>query len=582
MENVKLSRAYRVVKITPDGEVVLPFVSVGPLMSLEKLPPPFDDSLGERWTLATNREEGDYSFFGSLTASDGDVFEFEDLIGSLAGESSRIRLETLTWERMAAIPVDGVQELKAAAPTDDLLQNFFIQNYLDDPDAYAAGSGTLPLPEGVVPALISLHALLEGTKLPSKVKKTGFPVGTIHKWSDGFSYEKKPDGRWRRLPGQTGADRGGEEPPTGSAPEGFDPSSVIPDAEGWVNKVPWIPENTRDHYFVSKDGAPPKPKAARKKLHDQIVARFLAGKTPAPADKSPTALVTIGSPSTGKSTIVAQLIASDPAGMSKTFGSEAVAHDDFVRCDPDLIKAELPEFNEAVQAKAKNAASAVHVESGYINDRLFETAIANRNSLVFDGLGQDPEFYEKEVIGRLKAAGYFVILITPFVPDVETVISRATDRGRRTGRWVNESLIRSLHPVIPKYFRRLMGQVHQYAIYDTNGGPGEVAPMIAHRDNTSDATEPSIDNNDLYNKFLSFSEAVAALLRKLAEAAHVKVVAPPLPLMISAEEAFEFYARQIELTNRVLAALPPKFKPDQGMKWPVSEPTAGTIGQPEE
>jgi predicted ABC-type ATPase len=587
MQKIEFEKAYKVFAVNESGErAIEPFIAMGVKASYARLPFPFEDRLALQWTMATNLddESGTFGFYGELLFGDGDSYQLDDVLARLEGKPRRFVFEVLTWDRLVDMPVAGVETIRAFAPDDAALQNFFLQDYLDD-DAMDQTPSVNALwieseDEGV--RLLDLQDLLEGKT--AKKSKRGFPVGTIHKWSDGFDYEKTPHGTWQRVIGQ-GSAHGtyNPSPPVGTHPVVIAAEKVLPVAEdGWrpvrsLDKdgnevgVPWLPTSTiLEHFAQTKDPKKMRPLPERKKLHDQIVKRMFAGKTPAPASSGPVALVTMGTPASGKSSIVKTIMGS--AGAEEK--------DDFVRCDADLIKVQLPEYHEALQAKCKDAADIVHNESGYVNDRIFDKAVSEGYNLVFDGLGRDLDYYRKDVVGRLKKAGYHVILLMPFIPDVEENVKRAHYRGDREGRWVNEDMIRKVAPVIPKNFRKLMRDADQFAVYSVHGNSPS---LVFGGGGGSDEQDVTYDD-ETYKKFLSMSESVALLLMKLiAESKNGSYAAPPKPPAISYDETIGLWLQEMKQTAEVLEQLPAKYKPTMGVSWPVGEPTARTSGRaPEE
>jgi predicted ABC-type ATPase len=220
-------------------------------------------------------------------------------------------------------------------------------------------------------------------------------------------------------------------------------------SNGFVEAVPGLPQDSREIHQV----APGQYTPERSQLHAQIAADFLSRAKPVPAHQKPVALVMMGGPGSGKS--------SATKGMDLS---------DFVPVDPDGIKAELPEYQQAVQGRALNAARMVHEESSDVAKMIREAALAQRKNVLLDGVGAD---YDKmsHRIEDLKSKGYHVRLVSVHLPAQEGK-RRAAERALNNGRWVPMEFAEQAYNTIPNNFARLQEQAHDAAAYDNNVQPG--------------------------------------------------------------------------------------------------------------
>lgn len=294
------------------------------------------------------------------------------------------------------------------------------------------------------------------------------PVGTTHQWKTG-AFTKMAPGVWvpKTSPSSGGSSKpaalpwtpkpkpkpftfakGKPEEITGTITAPSFPKP-LPTGVTWIEKAEGLPASTYEAYYP---GGSPTPE--RRELRNLIVETRLAKVKPTPEGKKPVAVLMMGLSASGKSSIAQGLVGD---------GSE------FVMVDPDAIKEDLPEYQEAIDQHARNAAFLVHKESAKIADRLKKEAVKSRRSLVVDGTGRDGYAYE-ETIGHLKKAGYDIHLFMAAC-DTETAVQRAEERAGQTGRWVPPDLIRAMPAAVHPNFLRIAKLVPNAALYNTNGFP---------------------------------------------------------------------------------------------------------------
>lgn len=327
-------------------------------------------------------------------------------------------------------------------------------------------------------SLAALSKVLAATLHP--VLEDEAPIGTVHHWATG-DHKKVAPHQW--VPTRPGAgddakasDQAKHDKPkhglppfkphkhSGQKPLPFKAAapaaakgtedetdeSRLPGAEDpWIPKAKDLPESTAAEY--SRGGVYKPERAA---LHTKILEARLNKVAPPPEGKRPVAVLLMGIPASGKSGIRKSLIGDG---------------EDFVVVDPDEIKEDLPEYQKAIDQRARNASSIVHEESSSIASRLKRETVKSGRSIVIDGTGRAVESYE-ESLRHLKKNGYDVHLLMAHC-DTETAVKRAEERGKATGRWLDPSFIRGLNPTVPRNFRRLARQVDNFALYDTNGFP---------------------------------------------------------------------------------------------------------------
>lgn len=287
-------------------------------------------------------------------------------------------------------------------------------------------------------------------------KALGYPVGTIRNWAKG-KFVKTAKG-WEEVPA-------GEKPqkaataPVPSAehdvPASKAAAPAAPSDDGhWIDNLPNYPTSTTQQHY----GRDFRPLPHRQKLHDKIISKhFDKVKAPTPEelkDKKPVAVMLMGGPASGKSTI-----------------GSAYPDDQFVHLDADALKEHLPEYRVATKWRAKNAAKMTHEESIHLMQQLREKTITAKKNLVMDGSGRHLHSY-LNMIKKLKDAGYHVKVVMADI-DPDTAMKRAKQRGQVSGRWVPQHVFDASYKAIPHNFQEIAHAGDDFELWDTraHGSP---------------------------------------------------------------------------------------------------------------
>lgn len=294
-------------------------------------------------------------------------------------------------------------------------------------------------------------------------KALGYPVGTVRNWARG-KFVKTAKG-WEEVPAGTKSEKTATAPvpsaehdvPALKAPSGVKapiPFTPPSDDGHWIDTLPGYPTDTTQQHY----GRDFRPKPYRQKLHDTILAKhFDKVKAPTPEelkDKKPVAVMLMGGPASGKSTI-----------------GSAYPDDEFVHLDSDALKEHLPEYRVATKWRAKNAAKMTHEESIHLMQQLREKTIAAKKNLVMDGSGRHLHSY-LNMIKKLKDAGYHVKVVMADI-DPDTAMRRAKQRGQVSGRWVPQHVFDASYKAIPHNFGEIAHAGDDFELWDTrpNGSP---------------------------------------------------------------------------------------------------------------
>ena len=183
----------------------------------------------------------------------------------------------------------------------------------------------------------------------------------------------------------------------------------------------------------------------RQALHDKIVAESVDG---VPSSENPTYTVMGGGPAAGKSTIVKSGAVSVPENS--------------VEVNADLCKEKLPEWETAGDSRAQFT----HEESSYLAKRTQAAAFERQQNVLLDGTGDtSPESMSKK-IDTARAAGYqveghYVTL------DTDMAVANALARGKETGRYVPEEVVRATHAGVSQTFPAVAHRFDKVSLYDT-------------------------------------------------------------------------------------------------------------------
>lgn len=225
------------------------------------------------------------------------------------------------------------------------------------------------------------------------------------------------------------------------------PTQPTPKRE-WVPALPHLPKDTA----VANKTPDGKWTPERKALHDQIIAKLSGDHRAMPKpDEVPTAILMMGGPGSGKSSLTRSLDTSR-----------------FVVINSDDVKEQLPEYKEAVAGNARNAAAMVHEESSEIAHQIRNNSINAGKHILFDGTGKNPVDYAA-VTKRLQDKGYFVQLLAVHL-DADEGVSRAQGRAEREGRFVPEPVIRSTYDAIPGSYEKVSKLTNAAVLYDNTTG----------------------------------------------------------------------------------------------------------------
>jgi predicted ABC-type ATPase len=197
----------------------------------------------------------------------------------------------------------------------------------------------------------------------------------------------------------------------------------------------------------------------RAALHKKIIDGILAGHSP---QAHPVATFFGGGPAAGKSTAL------------------KATHEDSVHVDPDEIKAQLPEYQQMLDAGDPKAAAYVHEESSYLAKQAVKEAQRRRLNLTWDGTGDSHIDKLAGKVNDAKRHGYMTEGKYVTV-DTDEAVRRAQARAEATGRHVPETFIRETHAAVSDAYAKAakMGLFDKTELWDTSG---KTPVLVAHKD----------------------------------------------------------------------------------------------------
>jgi predicted ABC-type ATPase len=215
----------------------------------------------------------------------------------------------------------------------------------------------------------------------------------------------------------------------------------------------------------------------RQALHDKIVSDALSG---VPTSTDPTYHVMGGGPAAGKST------------MLKNSKVDVPAKDKAVQINADDVKEKLPEWDR--MDGDPNRANYLHEESSYLAKRIQAAGFETRKDVVVDGTGDSSESSMTNKISKARAAGYKV-KGNYATTSTEEAVQRANARGKRTGRYVPEPVIRKTHAGVSEVFPKITGLFDEISLWDTSG---ELKLLASGKNGKF-----TVNDQDGYNSFLA-------------------------------------------------------------------------------
>jgi len=178
---------------------------------------------------------------------------------------------------------------------------------------------------------------------------------------------------------------------------------------------------------------------ARVVLQDQILAKFHANAHQQDDLLCPWVIFTAGAMGAGKGFITHWMNENGYLPLHQ-----------FVMVDPDEIRQLLPEWNSYVAKDPESAAAKTQKEAGHMAEILGYRALRSRWNVIFDGSLRDVEWYKLYFAKLRHAFPGIRIMILHIQADRETVLRRAEERGRKTGRVVPRSILEASMDAVPK------------------------------------------------------------------------------------------------------------------------------------
>ena len=231
------------------------------------------------------------------------------------------------------------------------------------------------------------------------------------------------------------------------------------------------------HHIVRREDGTFDVSEERKNLYYAISAKNFDNKT---SVDDPVFIMLGGGPASGKTTLKETgIVPFYEMGVDEK-GEPELKQGNVVDINADDIKVALPEYQEMLasdnELTKKAAAGFTHNESSVVSSVFLGLSTKSGCNTILDGTGTwGHEKMERE-IGKYRGLGYRVEAIYCDTP-VDEAVERADLRGKKTGRVVDEGVIRSTHAKVPGAFANILryGHFDKVQLWDTsnamNGNP---------------------------------------------------------------------------------------------------------------
>jgi len=397
-------------------------------------------------------------------------------------------------------------------------------------------------------------------KLRTLIEAKAAKPGEKRERKDGYTWEKQKDGKWKRL-GKT-KDLKDKEAVFDSTEARKEKDSPLPVGRTWIDHRPGMPKDTSEAHKDPQTGEyTPERKALHKKIIDAFVNGGGLGDKPAkvvPPSKKPISMFMLGTTASGKSTARDQ-VEPNPFG---DYGAVVV--------DPDAIKAMIPEYQQSVNASARDAAAIVHKESSEIANEINKVAMEQRKNVVVDGTGKNLKKMQTK-IAAAKNKGYHASALMPHVP-AQDCKQRADERAEKTGRYVPHHIIEDCAANVGKNFLALQDQFDDFNLFDNRNRPKTPqgdwpSPVLIMK---APPRPPKIKDRGLFEVFKRESGikewVKTRIINPLVEA--LKGEKPPA---YKESKIAAWYIATAQKEDELLDAMPYDFRVGEGIEQPLND-----------
>eukprot|EP00946_MAST-07B_sp_MAST-7B-sp1_P001251 g1251.t1 len=143
---------------------------------------------------------------------------------------------------------------------------------------------------------------------------------------------------------------------------------------------------------------------------------------------------------------------------------------EFVICDPDRIREQLPEMEGYRRRWAPTCGTLTQKESGYIAELIWCAAMERGLPVVIDSSLRDIVFWRKMVKSVRREYKFYRLCILHVVASVRVLFERVQRRGEQTGRMVPLGLLVDTIESVPQSVRNLSHTVDVLATVETTDG----------------------------------------------------------------------------------------------------------------
>lgn len=222
-----------------------------------------------------------------------------------------------------------------------------------------------------------------------------------------------------------------------------------------------INSSTEEQYFNKETNSWNKQRTD--KVHIPIIKKYTSK---AKSSENPTVTLMMGAPASGKGTV------RNSIKDSYDFGDSIIDPDSLKEVD---LKSDYDKYKEA---DINTAAAMVHEESSYLGKRIINKLIDKKANFTIDKVFSDYNSLNKQITA-LKNKGYKVNIVYAYLPK-DVAYDRMINRGKETGRYINEIYFNKAHDDIVNTFSKIKddNRVENILQYSTNTKKGEKPILI--------------------------------------------------------------------------------------------------------
>jgi len=179
-----------------------------------------------------------------------------------------------------------------------------------------------------------------------------------------------------------------------------------------------------------------------------------------------------GTPASGKSFLAEKII-------KENFGKEI--YDNLIKVNIDEIVESNSEYKEEIKKcigkekmTSEDMANCNNIYDKYrkitnaekISSELFNNAISSNQNIIAETTSG--QWFVDEGFKYAKEKGYYIVIIFPYVDNIDELYKRSLNRGKITGRFINREVIENIKKKVDENIVNVINNANKMYIYDNN------------------------------------------------------------------------------------------------------------------